>query len=372
MQSTTALALATDPEAKPASDPALETHADAAAGFVRRAYDLTRDLMRPDARLYWLDLGLTSLATYGALAIAWSGAPASERALAALVCAFALYRALSFIHELTHLRPGETPGFNTGWNVLIGTPFLTPSFLYEGVHILHHAKDRYGTARDPEYLQLARYPADRILGFVIVAALAPIGVLLRFAIAAPLSFAFPAIRRVVVGRLSAMSINPTFEREVPEDGWPRAWLAQEIACWLWSWTLLALVATGILSLEKFLIAAGVFSIATLVNQARTLGAHRWESAGDRMTFVEQYRDTVNIAPPARLPGLWAPVGLRYHALHHLLPRIPYHNLAEAHRRLARAFPPAADYHAASQASLTETLQRLLAKSAAYRALRGEP
>ena len=35
----------------------------------------------------------------------------------------------------------------------------------------------------------------------------------------------------------------------------------------------------------------------------------------------------------RLPALWAPVGLRYHALHHLLPSTPYHSLAEAHRRL---------------------------------------
>ena len=31
--------------------------------------------------------------------------------------------------------------------------------------------------------------------------------------------------------------------------------------------------------------------------------------------------------------LWAPVGLRYHALHHLLPSMPYHSLGEAHPRL---------------------------------------
>ena len=39
-------------------------------------------------------------------------------------------------------------------------------------------------------------------------------------------------------------------------------------------------------------------------------------------------------PPGLLAELWAPVGLRYHALHHLLPSLPYHSLPEAHRRLA--------------------------------------
>ena len=42
---------------------------------------------------------------------------------------------------------------------------------------------------------------------------------------------------------------------------------------------------------------------------------------------------MNVPPPALLSPLWAPVGLRYHALHHLLPSLPYHSLGEAHRRL---------------------------------------
>jgi fatty acid desaturase len=40
-----------------------------------------------------------------------------------------------------------------------------------------------------------------------------------------------------------------------------------------------------------------------------------------------------VPPPNRLAPIWAPVGLRYHALHHLLPSLPYHSLGEAHRRL---------------------------------------
>jgi fatty acid desaturase len=70
----------------------------------------------------------------------------------------------------------------------------------------------------------------------------------------------------------------------------------------------------------------------------------------------QYLDSTNV-PDGFLPYLWAPVGLRYHALHHLLPSLPYHSLGEAHRRIsgalgrirpmkARITPPCADCWAA--------------------------
>ena len=61
-----------------------------------------------------------------------------------------------------------------------------------------------------------------------------------------------------------------------------------------------------------------------LNQVRTLVAHLWENDGEPMSVTAQYLDSVNVPPPATLPALWAPVGLRYHALHHLLPGVPYH------------------------------------------------
>src|SRR3546814_2906513 len=55
-----------------------------------------------------------------------------------------------------------------------------------------------------------------------------------------------------------------------------------------------------------------------LNQIRTLVAHLWENDGEVLTVTGQFLDSVNVPPPGLLPELWAPVGLRYHALHHLL------------------------------------------------------
>jgi fatty acid desaturase len=83
-----------------------------------------------------------------------------------------------------------------------------------------------------------------------------------------------------------------------------------------------------------------------------------------MTFEGQFLDTVNVPPPALLPVLWAPVGLRYHALHHLLPRLPYHNLAIAHRRLAASGAPI--YREVERAELGPALIQLIGKARASR------
>eukprot|EP01035_Chromulina_nebulosa_P007781 gene7781-10516_t len=69
--------------------------------------------------------------------------------------------------------------------------------------------------------------------------------------------------------------------------------------------------------------------------SKPTGAHSAGSSPGGGTVTAQYLDSVNVPPPGLLPALWAPVGLRYHALHHLLPSVPYHALGGVPRcRLA--------------------------------------
>src|SRR3546814_19469343 len=88
-----------------------------------------------------------------------------------------------------------------------------------------------------------------------------------------------------------------------------------------------------------------------------------ENDGEVLTVTGQFLDSVNVPPPGLLPELWAPVGLRYHALHHLLPGVPYHSLAEAHRRLKDALPADSQYHGPNYDSLPKLVMNLVAGSA---------
>ncbi|HVF93669.1 MAG TPA: fatty acid desaturase [Sphingomonas sp.] len=326
--------------------------------MLRTAAELTRDLNAARPSIYWFDLVASAVVGWGALLVAVTADTTLVAVVAGIVSMLALYRGISFIHELTHVKHATLPGFRTGWNALIGVPMLTPSFMYEGVHNLHHAKTRYGTSEDPEYLPLALMKPWTLPAFIVISALAPIGLLIRYAILSPLSALFPALRTVVVQRASALAINPGFRRRSPEGAFRKQWHRIEAAASLWAIGLLALVGFGVIPLRAFLIFLAVASGVAVVNQVRTLVAHLWENEGESMSVTAQYLDTVNVPPPALLPMLWAPVGLRYHALHHLIPGVPYHALGEAHRRLSAALEHTSPYHQASYPGLPGLVARI--------------
>ena len=319
--------------------------------MLRAAAEIARDLHKARPAIYWADTLASVVVGYGALALAITLTSPGLALLAAFVAVLALYRAGSFIHEITHMKHSSVPGYRLGWNLLVGVPLMVPSFMYEGVHNLHHARTRYGTVEDPEYLPLALMKPWSLPLFVLIAALAPIGLLIRYGVLAPLSLIVPALRKPVVERYSGLVINPSFRRRPAEGAARTQWLWQETATSVWAVALIGLTVAGVIPLRAFLIFLGVISAVTVINQVRTLVAHLWENEGEAMTVTAQYLDSVNVPPPALLPALWAPVGLRYHALHHLLPSVPYHNLGAAHRRLTAMVEQDSPYHKASYKGL---------------------
>jgi len=324
--------------------------------MLRAAVELTRDISTARPELYWPDMLVSAGLGYAGLAGAillhgW------QAGIAALVAVLGLYRALLFIHELTHLHKTALPGFRFAWNVLVGIPMLTPSFMYENVHTLHHARTRYGTVEDPEYLPLALMKPWAVPSFILVAALLPFALLVRDAVLLPLGAAIPPLRRLVWSRYSALAINPWFRRRPAEGQFARMVFWQELGTALWA--IFLLLSTRFVGWRPLLIALAVIAVTAVLNQIRTLVAHLWVNEGEPMTVTAQYLDSVNVPPPELLSPLWAPVGLRYHALHHLLPSLPYHSLGEAHRRLSAQLGTESTYARSSYSGLWFLMRHLV-------------
>lgn len=324
--------------------------------MLRAARDLTKDIADHRPNIYWPDMIGSALVGYGALAGAILVDSLPLAIALAVLSVLALYRALLFIHEISHFRNGALPGFRTAWNLMVGIPMLTPSFMYEQVHTLHHKRTQYGTVEDPEYLPLALMKAWSLPLFVLVALLAPAALLLRFAVLVPLGAVIPPIRQLTWQRLSALAINPEFRRRPPEGDLPRRVLLLETGGMLWSWALVASIFA--FGWKPLLVAFAVASVVALLNQLRTLVAHLWENEGEAMTVTAQFLDSVNVPPPGIIAELWAPVGLRYHALHHLMPSMPYHALPEAHRRLVASLEGNSSYHGANHAGMAVLVARI--------------
>ena len=318
--------------------------------------------------IYWADM-LTSAAVgwtalmLGATSAGWT------RAGWLTVAVFALYHAVLFIHEITHRAQRDVPGFTFVWNALVGVPLLVPSFVYENVHTDHHRQRSYGTDADPEYLPFGHRSPMVIAGYVIGSLLAPLIFAFRFGILAPLGWLVPPLGRFVADRCSALVINHHYIRRTAIGVAVRV---QEAAAFAVCWAAAVLWWTGHLPTAALSCYAVVSAVASGINSARTLAAHRYDNDHDELSMNEQLLDSCTISPSLRgraaahvataFRTLMAPVGLRYHALHHWIPSLPYHNLGRAHRLLATALTPDAPYGRTIEPGFTPVLRDLLQRS----------
>ena len=320
---------------------------------------LVRDLHRVNTGIYWSDLLLTATLGWGSFWVAVILRPFSWGMLAAeAVAALSLYRGLCFLHEITHQNRRTLPGFETIWNFLIGYPLLMPSFVYLGVHNDHHKISTYGTSGDPEYLPFARSRKLTTV-FAFESVLIPAILLIRFLLLAPFAFFLPGLQRWLVVHASSLTMNVRYRRAATPSVLNRVRLHSLGILLIWV-TIIGLIIDGILPWRLLAIWFVVSAIASFVNTMRTLGAHAYESSGEPLDRAGQLLDSID-TPGRFWTELWAPVGLRYHALHHYFPGIPYHNLSKAYQRLVSTLPVSTSYRIMSSPGLPHSLRSLYAK-----------
>jgi fatty acid desaturase len=215
----------------------------------------------------------------------------------------------------------------------------------------------YGTHEDPEYVPIAHWSRGKVVRSVLAVAFVPLSLPFRWGLLGPLSHLVPPLRRLVVGKLSTLVINPAYTRPMPRGSQTARWNAQEAGGALFVWAVAAGIGLGWIPwwvlLQWWCVGAGIL----VVNQVRTLVAHAYENQGGVMDTESELLDSINLRlTPMTL--LFAPVGLRYHALHHAVPSLPYHSLGKVHRRLLAELSRDAAYRFTLRDGLWASLRAL--------------
>jgi fatty acid desaturase len=339
------------------------------SSWIREARSLLQhadtDFFRVNPWRYWCDFVLSVVLAYTAIGIYVTAPPGSWIQLAAFPFAiFWLYRLGSLVHEVCHLGQHEMRFFKVAWNLVVGVMTLAPSPFFTRHHRDHHTQRMYGTPQDPEYVVHVFRPGSlpSILFYGLIIAVYPLLVFLRFFLA-PLTFLHPRLRQWTLTRASALTMNWRYERKL-NDYDRRAFVALELLCWLRA-TLIpvaALIGLGpwYRPLLYYSLALGVL----ILNQMRQLADHHFEKPGQSIDLDEHIRDSCNFTGCDPLTWLFFPFSIRYHALHHLFPSLPYHNLAAAHYYLVKHVSPDSPYRELDQSAWWPVARKTLFGKAA--------
>jgi fatty acid desaturase len=299
-------------------------------------------LIRP--RVYWRDMLVGATLAYTSAAVFISAAPFSVWQIAGfLVAVFWLYRVGSLVHEVAHLGGHELTSFKVAWNLIVGVPTLTPSTFFTGHHRDHHTQRVYGTPQDPEYVVnvCPRGSVRNLLFYFLFVAAFPLLVFLRFLLA-PLTFITPGIRKFTLQHLSAFTFNWRYQRPLNRID-RKTFAAIELLCCLRAIAIPAAVVLGFTEPVRMVQLYMLGATVVILNQLRQLADHHFEGDGGNLTMSEHIMDSCNYVGRDPLTWLFFPFAIQYHALHHLFPSLPYHNLASAHSYLMQELPADSPY-----------------------------
>ncbi len=319
---------------------------------------LTKPFMARNMLQYWVDFLCTwSLFVMGM--VAWLFAPMALSIVGLVIGIFAAYRCGSFMHEIVHFnrRNKEEMAFKAGWNLLFGIIILSPSRLYDA-HLEHHMPKSFATIEDPEYVPITNRSFFGLAFFVFHHVLGPITLVAVRMFLNPIIWMFPALgAKLMNGKGTSLVINWDY---IPTDKTKATAFDRFaiVASTVLLYVYLGAIISGLVPLAIVAKILALIIISMVLNGVRTLVAHRYINY-DRQSVSreEQLLDSVNLMGNPIIGGLLAPVGLRYHALHHLVQALPYHSLEPAHKKLVAELPEDDSYHQVN-VSLSQAMREL--------------
>ncbi len=318
------------------------------------------DFFRVSPLRYWADFLLSITIAYTAATIFLVMPLGSWQQLVSYpVAVFWLYRLGSLVHEVCHLNHREMRVFKVVWNLTVGVMTLTPSPFFTRHHRDHHSQKMYGTPQDPEYVVNVFKPGSfgSIVVYVGMILAFPIVVFLRFFLA-PLTFLSPKLRDWTLRRASALTMNWRYERKMNDfDRWAVTWI--ELLTFVRAAMIPGVVLLGVAPWTRLplLYALGVGTL--ILNQLRQLADHHFVTDGEQFELDAHIRDSCNYTGRDFFTWLFFPFSIRYHALHHLFPTLPYHNLKAAHYFLVERLPADSPYRSLDQKSWWSVASRTL-------------
>jgi fatty acid desaturase len=318
------------------------------------------DFFRVSRWRYWVDFLVSLGAAYLAGTVYLVSPLGSWQQLAAFpVAVFWLYRLGSLVHEVCHLGAHELPGFKAAWNLLAGVVILMPSPFFTRHHRDHHSQRFYGTPEDPEYVANMVRPGSvvSVATFAAKILAMPLVVFLRFLLA-PVSFLHPQLREWTLRRASALTFNRRYERRLTAAD-RRAILAVELPCFLRALMIPLLVVLGLSPWTRIPLLYALAVATVALNHLRFLADHHCEGDGSPVDVEAHITDSCNFTGNDPLTLLFFPFSIRYHALHHLFPSMPYHNLQRAHEHLVAKLPADSPYLALDRPGWWSVARRTL-------------
>ncbi|CAN5423135.1 fatty acid desaturase [soil metagenome] len=331
------------------AEPAVAEPATSDFAWRAEAHALLGELLVRSPAIYWTDFVLSTAGAW-LLAFVYFTQPAwsALQIVAFIFSGVLFYRSGTFIHEIVHMPSRQMVWFKRAWNLFLGVPFLMPWILYRN-HVEHHNPRNFGTPDDGEYLPLASAPVGETIKYLVQAPMLPLFMVIRFGVLTPASWLSPRLREWVLTRGTAAVSNPHYSKRFPKRDENHLKIV-EAMCFVYLAGIGVAIWEGVFSWHFATMAYLLLAYTLALNWVRNLAAHRYANPGTQMTFEGQFADSINITGQTWLTVFMFPVGLRFHALHHLFPALPYHNLGKAHRRLMQRLPADTPYREANRDS----------------------